>query len=196
VKSRQDSMLGATPSQTVGPYFSMCLGAKGQNVLVDDTVTGERMRIEGHVFDGDGKPIEDALLELWQADARGRYAHPSDAGIEPPYRFGGFGRASTDYGSGAYWFETIRPGPVPDDVGTLQAPHLNLIVQARGMLLPSFTRIYFSDCMTENERDRVWNLVPAQRRHTLLATRFLEAPLTFRFNIRFQGGSETVFFDY
>lgn len=193
--SEQRAPRGITPSQTVGPYFAMCLGGEGQNVLVDAATAGERLRIEGRVLDGDGAPIGDALLELWQADASGRYAHPSDAGTAAR-AFRGFGRASTDFATGAYGFETIRPGPVPDDLGRPQAPHLSLIVQARGMLLPSFTRIYFSDRAAENERDRILNLVPAQRRHTLVAERVGDAPLTFRFDVRFQGERETVFFDF
>jgi protocatechuate 3,4-dioxygenase alpha subunit len=188
----------------------MCLGtrAHGQphapNILTRPSAQGERIRIEGRVFDGDRKPIEDALLELWQADASGHYCHPLDRQPELRARdgesehdFSGFGRANTDWqaADGAYWFETIRPGAVPDATGVAQAPHLNLIVHARGMLLPSFTRLYFSDCPAQNERDSVLRSVPMARRSTLIAQR-VAGTAVFEFDIRFQGADETVFFDF
>jgi protocatechuate 3,4-dioxygenase alpha subunit len=192
------SKLGITPSQTVGPYFSMCLGGIGQNVLVRDGMPGERIRIEGRVLDGDREPIEDALIEIWQADATGHYRHPSVEGDEGAHAAGftGFGRTGSDHESGCYWFETIRPGPVADLEGGQQAPHINVIVQARGMLQPSFTRIYFGDRGDDNARDRVLCAVPASRRDSLIATVISQRPLTFRFDLRYQGDDETVFFDF
>ncbi len=191
---------GETPSQTVGPYFSMRLGGAGQNVLAEAGVPGERIRIEGTVLDGDGVHIEDALIEIWQANAGGRYRHPDDirGEIALDDGFVGFGRAETEFATGGYWFETIKPGPVPDAEGEFQAPHINVVVQARGMLTPVFTRIYFSDEDEANRQDQVLNQVPRERRHTLVA-RLDEAsrdPSVYRFDVVFQGGGETVFFDF
>lgn len=191
--------LGQTPSQTVGPYFAMRMGGEGQNVLAGPEVDGERIRIEGKVIDGDGNHIEDALVEVWQANAGGRYRHDDDARseIELSHGFTGFGRAATDFTTGDYWFETVKPGMVPDPEGEPQAPHISVIVQARGMLNPSFTRIYFSDEPEANRHDMVLNMVPAGRRHTLIAERDDSTePPTYRFDIRFQGEEETVFFDF
>jgi protocatechuate 3,4-dioxygenase alpha subunit len=191
---------GETPSQTVGPYFSMRLGGEGQNVLAAAGVPGERIRIEGTVLDGDGVHIEDALIEIWQANAGGRYRHPDDIRDEIALDDGfvGFGRAATEFATGGYWFETIKPGPVPDAEGEFQAPHINVVVQARGMLTPVFTRIYFSDEDEANRQDQVLNQVPRERRPTLVA-RLDEAssdPNVYRFDVRFQGDDETVFFDF
>jgi protocatechuate 3,4-dioxygenase alpha subunit len=192
--------LGPTPSQTVGPYYSMRLGGDGQNVLAGRDTPGERIRIEGTVLDGDGNHIEDALLEVWQANAGGRYHHPEDAREEIALDegFTGFGRAGTDFVTGEYWFETVKPGPVPDPEGELQAPHINVIVQARGMLDPSYTRIYFEDETDANRSDLVLATVPPDRRQTLIA-RCIDRdgfPKVYRFDIRFQGDDETVFFDF
>ena len=192
--------LGQTPSQTVGPYFSMRLGAEGQHVLAGPEVPGRHVRIEGRVLDHDGVHIEDALLEVWQADAEGRYRHPDDRWGDDlaDLPFTGFGRAVTDFRTGVYVIETIKPGNVPGPGGSRQAPHLSLIIQARGMLEPSFTRVYFSDEGEQNERDQVLSRVPAERRHTLLAELLpgSGAVPTYRFDIRFGGESETVFLDF
>ncbi len=188
--------LGQTPSQTVGPYFSMRLAAGGENLIEGD---GERIVISGTVLDGEQKPIEDALLELWQANAAGRYNHPDDTrdeiGLEPS--FTGFARCATAFATGSYRFETVKPGRVPDLEGAFQAPHLSLIVQARGMLNPQFTRIYFSDEPQANQDDLVLRMVPASRRPTLIAqlTEGSE-PKEYRHDIRFHGEDETVFFDF
>lgn len=187
-----------TPSQTVGPYFGMRLFARGQNALVPAHAAA-RIRIEGRVLDGDRKPIEDALIELWQADEHGRYRHPLDAGGLAPQAqgFTGFGRAAADVTDGRFWFETVKPGRVPGPGGSLQAPHLSLIVQARGMLAPVFTRLYFPDEAVANAQDHVLENVPAARRGTLIAEPASgTAPPTYRFEIRFQGPDETVFFDF
>jgi protocatechuate 3,4-dioxygenase alpha subunit len=192
--------LGQTPSQTVGPYFAMRLGAVGQNVLAGAHTLGQRLRIEGKVIDGDGHHIEDALVEVWQADPEGHYRHPDDRWVDVPdgSAFTGFGRAQTDFKTGTYWFETVKPGRVPGPEGSLQAPHLNVIVQARGMLDPSFTRIYFEDEAMANDQDPILRLVPAERRRTLLAGLADGAGPTrnYRFDIRFGGESETAFFDF
>jgi len=191
--------LGETPSQTVGPYFSMKLGGEGQNILAAAGTPGERIRVHGTVLDGDRNHIEDALIEIWQANAGGRYHHPDDTRSEIGLDsgFSGFGRAMSDFETGGYWFETIKPGPVPDPEGELQAPHISLIIQSRGMLVPSFTRVYFSDEPEANDHDMILRMVPAERRATLIAQ--LEegtAPKSYRFDICFQGNDETVFFDF
>jgi protocatechuate 3,4-dioxygenase, alpha subunit len=190
--------LGVTPSQTVGPYFSMRLAAEGQNVLVSPDTLGDRIRIQGHVLDGDRKPIEDALLELWQANDAGRYNHPdddrSDAALDPA--FIGFGRCATGFGDGSYAFLTIMPGAVPAPDGGRQAPHLNIVIQARGMLNPTYTRVYFPEEAASNAIDPVLRSVPAERRATLIAELIDDDALpTYRFDIRYQGPDETVFFD-
>ncbi len=193
-----------TASQTVGPYFHYALtpepygrpGIAG-GVLVTGDTPGERVRVEGRVLDGDGQPVPDAMVEIWQANAAGRYNHPADrreeAALDPGFR--GFGRLGTD-GDGAFRFETVKPGPVPGRGNTLQAPHINLVLFARGMLDHAFTRIYFSDEAEANGTDPVLSAVEAGRRPTLIAAR-RETPggVVYRFDIRLQGEAETVFFD-
>jgi len=191
---------GQTPSQTVGPYFTMRLSAEGENVLTTPETLGERIRIEGQVLDGDRKHIEDALIELWQADSAGRYHHPSDGrdDVAPDPAFSGFGRCASDFQTGTYSFLTVKPGPVPHPNGVTQAPHISITVQARGMLNPTFTRVYFDDEAAANAADPVLQSVPEDRRSTLIAERQLDtdSPVpTFRFDIRYQGDDETVFFD-
>jgi protocatechuate 3,4-dioxygenase, alpha subunit len=187
--------LGETPSQTVGPYFSMRLAGEGQNIL---TTQGDRIVIEGKVLDGAGNHIEDAFLELWQAAPSGRYRHPDDRrDLELDPSFTGFGRTASDFETGEYRFETLKPGRVPDPEGAFQAPHISLIIQGRGMLNPVFTRIYFSDEEEANADDLVLRGVPESRRHTLIADlREGSNPPTYRFDIRMQGEDETVFFDF
>ncbi len=166
-------------------------------VLVTGDTPGERVRIEGRVLDGAGQPIPDAMVEIWQGDAAGRYNHPADGreegALDPGFR--GFGRLGTD-ADGAFRFETVKPGPVPGRGNTLQAPHINLILFARGMLDHAFTRIYFSDEAEANGNDPVLAAVEAGRRATLVAER-RETPggIVYRFDIRLQGEAETVFFD-
>ena len=193
---------GITPSQTVGPFFKYGLTPNGQdewndactaNLVTPDT-SGERVRIEGRVFDGDGAPVPDCMLEVWQADAQGRFADPQDKRALPNAAFRGFGRCGTD-ANGAYAFDTIMPGSVPDPDGKPQAPHLLLAIFARGMLLHNYTRIYF-DGEAGNAADPVMALVPADRRATLIATReTTTGNAVYRFDIRLQGDDETVFFD-
>jgi protocatechuate 3,4-dioxygenase, alpha subunit len=194
-------MSAITPSQTVGPFFSIGLTAKHSersasigNTLVACDAAGERIRVEGRVFDGDGRPVNDALLEIWQADAAGRYAHRADAKALPNAAFQGFGRAGTD-AQGAFWFATIKPGRVPAPDGTTQAPHIVMAVFARGMLRQQYTRIYFADDPA-NASDPVLALVPPDRRTTLLAERQVRrADLVYGFDVHLQGDNETVFFD-
>jgi protocatechuate 3,4-dioxygenase, alpha subunit len=182
-----------TPSQTVGPFFRIGLERPEWSDLTSNGARGERIAIEGRVLDGDGAPVDDAVLEIWQADAEGRYDHPDDsrAGGQTDPAFRGFGRAMTD-AAGRYRFVTIRPGRVPGSGGALQAPHVNLTIFARGLLKQLVTRIYFADDPS-NEADAVLNGIadPAARR-TLLAVRQDGA---YRFEVVLQGKGETVFFD-
>lgn len=190
--------LGQTPSQTVGPYFTLRLYREGENVLVGTGADGEHIVIEGRVLDGDRNIIEDALLEIWQANSSGRYRHADDSRDLPlDEGFTGFGRAISDFSTGEYRFETVKPGLVPDVEGAFQAPHVSLIVQGRGMLNPVFTRIYFSDEEEANRDDLILRAVPAERRRTLIAELSDQGPpKVYRFDVRFQGDDETVFFDF
>ena len=195
-------MTGITPSQTVGPYFKYGLTPDGQydwndafsgNLITPDA-SGERIRIEGRVFDGESQPVPDAMLEVWQADAQGRFADPQDKRALPNAKFRGFGRCGTD-ANGTYVFDTIKPGPVPDSDGRAQAPHILLAVFARGMLRHLYTRIYFAD-EASNVHDPVLALVPADRRATLIAARESgSGNAVYRLDLRLQGDGETVFFD-
>jgi protocatechuate 3,4-dioxygenase alpha subunit len=193
---------GITPSQTVGPYFAYGLTSNGKydwndafsNNLVTPDATGERIRVQGRVFDGDGQPVPDCMLEIWQADAQGRFADPKDKRALPNSKFRGFGRIGTD-GIGDYAFDTIKPGAVPDPDGKPQAPHILLAVYARGMLLHAYTRIYF-DGEAGNAADPVIALVPADRRATLIASREPgNGNPVYRFDVHLQGDNETVFFE-
>lgn len=189
---------GRTPSQTVGPFFGPALVREdaSQHVLVTPATQGQRIRIEGRVYDGEKAPVPDAMVEIWQANAYGRYNHPadeSDAPLDP--EFTGFGRAGSD-SEGSFWFETIRPGPVPFDSDRTQAPHIAVTVFARGLLNHLFTRLYFED-EPANADDPILQLVPAERRRTLLTTRSDDGPIVvYRFDIILQGPGETVFFNY
>jgi protocatechuate 3,4-dioxygenase, alpha subunit len=191
------TVLGRTPSQTVGPYFSMRLSGPGENVLAGSK-DSRRIRFSGAVYDGDGKPIDDALVELWQADAEGRYRHPADnGGGALSEGFLGFGRSAIDAVTGLYWFDTVKPGRVLAPDGSLQAPHLSLVVQARGMLRPAFTRAYFPEETASNAQDFVLSRIPAERRRLLIAERDTGAgPPSYRFDIRLQGADEAVFFAF
>lgn len=194
-------MSGITPSATVGPYFLYGLlpsSYGGRDIVTNDLVTpdvtGERIRIEGRVLDGDGAPIRDAMIEIWQADAAGRYAHPGDTRALPNAAFKGFGRASTN-DDGRYFFETIKPGPTPGPGGRLQAPHIAVNFFARGVLKQMVTRIYFAD-EAANASDPILALVPEERRATLIATRANGgAHAAYRFDFHLQGENETVFFE-
>ncbi len=154
-------------------------------------VPGAHLRIEGWIFDGAGAPIDDAMIEIWQADAAGRYGGADQDEAGAGGAFTGFGRCGTD-DAGEFWFATIKPGAIGDG----QAPHIGVIVQARGILNHAFTRIYFADEADANGADPVLQSVPEDRRHTLIAARS-ETPAgpVYRFDIHMQGDDETVFFD-
>jgi protocatechuate 3,4-dioxygenase, alpha subunit len=187
-------MLDLTPSQTVGPFFFDGLLGTPQNVLVEPGTAADHIRVEGRVLDGSGGVVGDAMIEIWQADAQGHYRHPADAwGPDSETGFTGFGRSGTDE-SGHYWFETIKPGPVPLEGGGLQAPHLNVHVFARGLLDHLTTRMYFSD-EDANDSDPLLGTVEAARRSTLIAERQQREGIVYVFDIVLQGDGETVFFD-
>ncbi len=165
-------------------------------MLAGPETAGERIRIEGGVLDGEGLPVPDALVEIWQANTHGRYNHPADrrqAPLDPS--FVGFGRSGTDE-DGRYWFETVKPGTVPFDGERLQAPHICVTVFARGLLNHAVTRLYFED-EPANATDPVLQLVPEERRATLLARPELigGGMVVYRFDIVLQGADETVFFN-
>jgi protocatechuate 3,4-dioxygenase alpha subunit len=193
---------GLTPSQTVGPFFKYGLTPNGaydwndaftSNLVTPDT-SGDRIRVEGRVFDGDGAPVPDCMLEIWQADAQGRFSDPQDKRAPANSSFKGFGRCGTDP-NGGYAFDTIKPGTVPDPDGKPQAPHLLLAVFARGMLRHLYTRIYFND-EAGNASDPVLALVPADRRATLIASREAgNGSAVYKLDLHLQGDGETVFFD-
>ncbi len=197
-------MTKQSPSQTIGPYFAYGLTPEAydragiaSNKLVTAKTQGEHITIEGRVLDGEGAPVDDALVEIWQANAAGRYRHGADGRGDVPLdeSFLGFGRSATDE-AGAFRFETIKPGRVPGQGNALQAPHIGIIVFARGMLVHAYSRLYFSDEATANAEDPVLATVAAARRGTLIAQRMEGASgALYRFDIRLQGENETVFFD-
>jgi len=187
-----------TPSQTVGPFFSFCLTPSpssreplATNVLRGDDAAGTPVVVAGTVFDGDGRPVTDALIEIWQADAMGRYSDVQ--GHSPQSTFTGFGRATCD-AQGRYRIDTLKPGCVPAPEGGLQAPHLALGIFARGLNRRLYTRVYFDD-ESLNRTDLVLSRVPAARRSTLIAVRCDGDDREYRFDIRLQGEGETVFLE-
>ena len=200
--------LQETPSQTAGPYVHIGLAPRQagfdiyeknfDNVLVGPNTKGERIRIEGRVIDGSGTPLRDVLLEIWQANAAGKYNHPADLQdkpIDPHFR--GWGRAAADFETGLYWFETIKPGPVIGRHGRVMAPHINFWIVARGINIGLNTRMYFSDEEEANAKDPVLNSIEWEvRRKTLIAQREQRGnQVVYRFDIRFHGDDETVFFE-
>ncbi len=185
----------ATPSQTIGPFFHLCL-------TVDETTgrmagpgaEGERVTMICRVLDGEGAPLDDALIELWQADASGVYDHPDDPRYEerdPAFR--GFGRMATN-DDGACAFETVKPGRIAEDNGALGAPHINVSVFARGLLKRAATRIYFLGDPANHE-DPVLALTPVDRRDSLMARPDSAHPSLWRFDIHLCGERETAFFE-
>jgi len=198
--------LKETPSQTAGPYVHIGLapGAAGFDIyarelgwdIAGPNAKGERIRVEGIVIDGTGSPVKDVLLEAWQANTDGVYPHPETAGeVEDGFR--GWGRVITDFETGEWAFDTIKPGPVMGRNGQMMAPHINLWVVARGINLGLNTRIYFTDEEAANAADPVLGLIEWERRRaTLIAVRSdRDGPPVYRFDIRLQGQDETVFFD-
>jgi protocatechuate 3,4-dioxygenase alpha subunit len=190
--------LRETPSQTVGPFFAYGLTAVqygydftsiGDDLMVDQRISADRIFITGCVYDGQGKVVPDAMIELWQVDASGKYRN---APLEKDRdNFIGFGRLGTGTQPGnQFTFTTVKPGVIDG-----QAPHINVILFMRGSLLHLYTRIYFDD-EKSNEKDPLLNLVPAERRQTLIAKRTARTGNTeYRFDIHMQGDKETVFFD-
>lgn len=193
--------LRQTPSQTVGPYFAYGLApvqygyphpSIASGTLAGEDAAGERIRVAGRVLDGEGAPIPDALVEIWQADGEGRYVRHA-AGDASSTGFRGFGRVGTGTDAlSRFVFDTVKPGPV----GGGQAPHISVIVFMRGLLVHAYTRLYFSDEAEANARDSVLSGVPPERRQTLVAER-QDGPAgpIFWFDIHMQGDRETVFFD-
>ncbi len=190
------TMARPTSSQTIGPFFHRALVAEDWSRLASKGTAGERITITGRVLDGDGLPVSDAMIEIWQANAYGRYNHPDDmheARIDPTFR--GFGRCATDE-SGRFRFATIKPGVVPGNDGRLQAPHVGVVVFARGLLKHLHTRVYFPG-EPLNGSDEWLSAVPENRRATLIAGESTSGPdRVFNFDIVLQGDRETVFFDF
>jgi protocatechuate 3,4-dioxygenase alpha subunit len=204
--SEQLNYLKESASQTAGPYVHIGLapGAAGFDIykqelgwdIAGPNAKGERIRVEGRVIDGMGAPIKDVLLEVWQANAEGHHAHPEGGGpVEDGFR--GWGRVITDFETGEWGFDTVKPGKTRGrNVGT-QAPHLNFWIVARGINIGLNTRMYFDDEVEANAKDPVLNLIEWEhRRATLVATRSeRDGVLVYRFDITLQGEDETVFFD-
>jgi protocatechuate 3,4-dioxygenase alpha subunit len=189
-------MMQQTPSQTVGPFYAIGLTRQAMNVMATESTQGGRIHIEGQVFDGDGAAIPDVMVEIWQANTYGRYNHPDDKQEKPlDPTFTGWGRSGTD-DKCFYSFDTIKPGSVPGNDDSVQAPHINVTIFARGMLVHAFTRIYFSD-EPANANDPVLSSIKnKKRRATLIASRGeRDDKVVYRFDIRLQGDNETVFFD-
>ena len=200
--------LHETPSQTGGPYVHIGLLPQQANIkvfennfnnqLVQENTLGERIRLEGQVFDGLGLPLRDVLIEIWQADANGVY--PSTADIQDKVvdpNFLGWGRTGADFETGFWSFNTVKPGAVPGRKGTTQAPHIALIIFARGINIGLNTRVYFEDEAEANAQDPVLKGIEwAPRRQTLIAKREQrDGEVVYRFDIRIQGENETVFLD-
>ena len=200
--------LHETPSQTGGPYVHIGLLPQQANIevfennfnnqLVKENTLGERIRLEGQVFDGLGLPLRDVLIEIWQADANGVYPSAADIqgkAVDP--NFLGWGRTGADFETGFWSFNTIKPGSVPGRKGTTQAPHIALIIFARGINIGLNTRVYFEDEAEANAQDPVLKGIEwAPRRQTLIAKREeRDGEVVYRFDIRVQGEDETVFLD-
>ena len=196
--------LKETPSQTAGPYVHIGLAPKAAGFdifkqelgwdIAGPNAAGERIRVEGCVYDGTGAPVKDVLIEAWQANAAGHYAHPED-GREVEDGFRGWGRVITDFDTGLWGFDTVKPGATKGRGGATQAPHINLWIVARGINIGLNTRLYFDDC--DNTTDPVLNLIEqTHRRQTLIASRTKDDKgVTYRFDIHIQGTGETVFLD-
>lgn len=185
--------LHATPSQTVGPYYRLGLEPLYREQIAPAQAAGIPVQISGCIFDGAGAPVTDAVLEVWQADAAGIYAHAADArcAAHDP-SFDGWGRVPTD-AHGRFSFGTIKPGRVAGPDSTLQAAHLTILVFMRGLLRGVSTRLYFADD-PQLGSDPILALVPAERRATLLAQPHAGGAYTW--DIHMQGQAETVFFRY
>ncbi|MEM6939341.1 MAG: protocatechuate 3,4-dioxygenase subunit alpha [Pseudomonadota bacterium] len=198
--------LKESASQTAGPYVHIGLapGAAGFDIykrelghdIAGPNAKGTRVRVEGRVIDGTGAAIKDVLIEVWQANAQGHYAHPEGGGpVEDGFR--GWGRVISNFETGEWAFETVKPGQTRGRNVGLQAPHLNLWLVARGINIGLITRMYFSDEAEANAQDPVLRLIEWEnRRGTLIAEKSLrKGSAVYRFDIRLQGEDETVFFD-
>jgi protocatechuate 3,4-dioxygenase alpha subunit len=185
--------LRPTASQTVGPFFSIGLPADAHSELVPPT-DPDAVRVGGVILDGMGEPVNDALVEIWQANRAGRYAHPEDVRDELPLEegFRGFGRCATGP-DGSYGFVTVKPGPVPAPDGGMQAPHIVVSVFARGLLKRVATRVYFPDETEANEADPVLNSIEDPAERSTLIAKAEDGRLCF--DIRLQGELQTAFFD-
>jgi protocatechuate 3,4-dioxygenase alpha subunit len=197
--------LRETPSQTAGPYVHIGLSPNAVGIdavafpadlgtaMVNERTRGERISVGGRVLDGADTPLRDCLVEIWQADAEGLYASPSETRGAADPNFTGWGRAAADAETGVFRFETIRPGPVPFPGGGLQAPHVSLWIVARGINLGLNTRLYFEDEAEANAADPILNRIEHRARvSSLIAPRVGNA---FMLDIHLQGPDETVFFD-
>jgi protocatechuate 3,4-dioxygenase alpha subunit len=186
--------LVTTPGQTVGPFFALGLDRPEWADLTRGNPQGERITVEGQVLDGDGAPVPDAMIELWQANTAGRYDHvedtQADKKIDP--HFHGYGRAATDP-QGRFKITTIKPGPVPGRGNALQAPHINVAFFARGLLKQLFTRIYFSDEPANATDPLLSRIDDSGVRNTLIARR--DEGGVYHFNFILQGKDETAFLD-
>ncbi len=200
--------LKESASQTAGPFLhiGMYPSAAGlpirtqekPNVVASPSIEGERIRIEGYIYDGGGNLVTDAQIELWQANSHGKYNHPEDNQDKPLNPdFKGWGRAVTDFETGLYWFETIKPGSVPGPGAQPMAPHVSLWICARGINIGLHTRMYFSDEEQANAGDPILNAVEkGPRQQALVGQRSSgDGLVTYRFNIYLQGENETPFFD-
>ena len=188
---------GITASQTVGPFLKIGLVREGQEYVVPKNTNGA-LKVQGRVYDGEGKPVPDAMIEIWQANVHGKYNHPEDlSDAELVKGFNGFGRSCTDE-EGCFFFVTVKPGRVAGLGNTLQAPHIAINVFARGMLKQQVTRLYFSDEINANSEDPVLNSIEdAEVRDTLVASKVNDENgiPCYKFNIHLQGEKETAFFD-
>ena len=188
---------GITASQTVGPFLKIGLVREGQEYVVPKNTNGA-LKVQGRVYDGEGKPVPDAMIEIWQANVHGKYNHPEDlSDAELVKGFNGFGRSCTDE-EGCFFFVTVKPGRVAGLGNTLQAPHMAINVFARGMLKQQVTRLYFSDEIHANSEDPVLNSIEdAEVRNTLVASKVDDenGMTCYKFNIHLQGEKETAFFD-
>ena len=202
--SNAPKYLKETPSQTAGPYVHIGLapGAAGFDIYREElgwdiagpNAAGERIRVKGLVIDGTGAPVKDVLLEAWQANAAVVYAHPESGG-EVEQGFRGWGRVITDFATGEWGFDTVKPGATLGRNGQMQAPHINLWIVARGINVGLNTRLYFED--EDNSSDPVLNSIEWEHRRATLVAKRTETKTgnTYRFDIRLQGDGETVFFD-
>jgi protocatechuate 3,4-dioxygenase, alpha subunit len=190
-----DQAYGLAASQTVGPFFQIGFADLYCNDLTVPDLTGQVITIAGRVLDADRLPVPDAVIEFWQANSYGKYAHPEDIQDKPlDPGFTGFGRWATDE-NGAFAFRTIKPGPVPFSGETWQAPHINVSIFMRGLLDRLVSRIYFLGD-ERNDTDPILRLVESGRRSTLFAQPDASNPDGYVWNVVLQGANETVFFDF